>query len=333
MKLLRNPEIKRSLICFFLLGAILSAVGFVWNFLFGWYMLGASLLFIAVYLAFMHYRYKRIAELSECIDKLLHGDHQISFDAYTEGELGVLQSEIAKMTVRLREQQQRLLEDKVYLADSIADISHQIRTPLTSINLIVDFLSEPELEEERRIELTRELEGLLSRIDWLIIALLKISKLDAGTAQFKAENVSLAELIKKSVAPILIPIELSDQTLNISAEGSFTGDLSWTSEALGNIVKNCVEHTPEGGRIEIVARETPLFAEITVSDSGSGIDADDLPHIFERFYKGKNSSGNSFGIGLALARMIVSSQNGTLKAANKPSGGALFTMRFYKGTV
>ena len=178
-----------------------------------------------------------------------------------------------------------------------------------------------------------ELDVLLSRIDWLIVALLKISKLDAGTAHFQAEEVALADLVAKAVSPVLIPIELKEQTLEISAEGSFVGDLSWTSEALGNIVKNCMEHTPTGGRIEIAARETPLYAEITVSDSGNGIDADDLPHVFERFYKGKNSSGNSFGIGLALARMIVTSQNGTLKAENKPGGGAKFTMRFYKGAV
>ena len=333
MKMLRNPEIKKSLLCYLILTLALSVGAFLISLPCGIYVLCTCLLFVAIYLLIMHKRCKRIAELSERIDRILHGESDISFEAYTEGELGVLQSEISKMTVRLREQQQRLINDKVYLADSIADISHQIRTPLTSINLIVDFLSQPELDEQRRMELVHELDMLLSRIDWLIVALLKISKLDAGTAHFQAEEVALEDLVAKAVSPVLIPIELKNQTLEISAEGSFVGDLSWTSEALGNIVKNCMEHTPEGGRIEIAARETPLYAEITVSDSGSGIDKDDLPHVFERFYKGKNSSGNSFGIGLALARMIVTSQNGTLKAENKPSGGAVFTMRFYKGAV
>lgn len=333
MKMLRNPEIKKSLLCYLILTLVLSVGAFVISLPCGIYVLCTCLLFVAIYLLIMHKRCKRIAELSERIDRILHGESDISFEAYTEGELGVLQSEISKMTVRLREQQQRLIKDKVYLADSIADISHQIRTPLTSINLIVDFLSQPELDEQRRMELVHELDVLLSRIDWLIVALLKISKLDAGTAHFQAEEVALADLVAKAVSPVLIPIELKEQTLEISAEGSFVGDLSWTSEALGNIVKNCMEHTPTGGRIEIAARETPLYAEITVSDSGNGIDADDLPHVFERFYKGKNSSGNSFGIGLALARMIVTSQNGTLKAENKPEGGAKFTMRFYKGAV
>lgn len=333
MKLFRNPEIKASLLCFGIMTLALSAGACFVSLACGIYVLCTCALFIAVYLIIMHRRHKRIAQLCENIDKILHGDHDILFDRYTEGELGILQSEIAKMTVRLREQQQRLINDKVYLADSIADISHQIRTPLTSINLIVDFLSQPDLDEQRRMELVHELDMLLSRIDWLIVALLKISKLDAGTAHFRSESIALEDLIAKSVSPVLIPIELKEQTLDVSAQGQFTGDLAWTSEALGNIVKNCMEHTPNGGRIEIYAKETPLFAEITVSDSGSGIDKDDLPHVFERFYKGKNSSGNSFGIGLALARMIVTSQNGTLKAENKPEGGAKFTIRFYKGAV
>ncbi|MBQ8849183.1 MAG: HAMP domain-containing histidine kinase [Clostridia bacterium] len=333
MKLFRNPEIKKSLLCFGALSLAVSVGAAFINILFGVYTLAVCMLFIGLYLLVMRRRYKRIAMLSESINKLLHGNNGISFESYTEGELGILQSELSKMTVRLREQQQRLQDDKIYLSDSIADISHQIRTPLTSINLIVSFLSEPDLSEEKRIELTHELFSLLSRIDWLITALLKISKLDAGTVQFKHESLSLSELIQKSVSPVLVPIELRGQELSVKADGAFIGDIAWTCEALGNIVKNCMEHTPEGGRIEIAASETALYSEIIVSDSGSGIDKDDLPHIFERFYKGKNSGDGSFGIGLALARMIVTAQNGTLKAENRQSGGAIFTIRFYKGTV
>ena len=237
------------------------------------------------------------------------------------------------MTSRLREQKQQLQDDKIYLADSIADISHQIRTPLTSINLLVQFLSEPNISDERRMKLTHELLGLLSRIDWLITTLLKISKLDAGTVQFKRETLPLDELIRKSTSPLLVPIELREQTLAVGAEGNFTGDVSWTVEAISNIVKNCMEHTPDGGRIEIKASENALYTEIIISDNGTGIDKEDLPHIFERFYKGKNSDDKRFGIGLALARTIITSQNGTIKAENNADKGALFTIRFYKGTV
>ena len=237
------------------------------------------------------------------------------------------------MTIRLREQQQKLINDKKYLADSLADISHQIRTPLTSINLLVERLSASGLTDECRHRLTNELYELLDRIDWLITTLLKISKLDAGTVSFNKETVSLETLIKKSCSPLLIPIELRGQELIIRAEGDFYGDPAWTSEAVGNMVKNCMEHTPDGGRIEIDAAENALYSEIIIKDNGTGISPEDLPHIFERFYKGKDSDGKSFGIGLALSRMIIAGQGGTVKAENRKPVGAMFTIRFYKGTV
>ena len=144
---------------------------------------------------------------------------------------------------------------------------------------------------------------------------------------------SLEELLKKSCVTLLIPMELRGQELRIHADGAFRGDLSWTSEAIGNIVKNCMEHTPEGGRIEIDAAENALYSEIIIKDNGTGISPEDLPHIFERFYKGKDSDGKSFGIGLALSRMIIAGQGGTVKAENRKPVGAMFTIRFYKGTV
>ena len=333
MKLLKNKEVLNTLILQVLIGAVASIIGFVFNEVAGILAVTLSLLFIIVYYITTYSRYKKITNLSEDINKLLHGDNTISFDDYTEGELSILQSEIHKMTVRLREQHQMLIDDKVYLADSIADISHQIRTPLTSINLLVQLLSKPDLSEEKKRQHIMELRRMLSRIDSLITALLKISKLDARTVQFKPQNISLEELINKSCEPLLVPFELRGQELAISAEGEFFGDLAWTCEAVGNIVKNCMEHTPEGGKVEVIASENPIYSEIVIADNGSGIDKDDLPHIFERFYKGKNSSGNSFGVGLALARMIITGQSGTIKAENRKDKGAKFTIRFYKGTV
>lgn len=333
MKLLRNPEVVKTLILFFLLSAAATAAAFVWDARFGIFTLILCLIFLSIHLISIRKRYNRMSELAADINKILHGDNEISLENYSEGELAILHSEIYKMTVRLREQQQSLQEDKLYLADSIADISHQIRTPLTSINLLVQFLSEPGISEERRMKLIRELYELLSRIDWLITTLLKISKLDTGTVQFKQETVPIKDLIERACSPLLVPIELRRQTLSVDADGTFTGDVAWTCEALGNIVKNCMEHTPDGGRIDILAAENGLYTEIVISDTGRGIAKEDLPHIFERFYKGKDSDDKSFGIGLALARMIVSEQNGTVKAENKTEKGAKFTIRFYKGTV
>ncbi len=189
------------------------------------------------------------------------------------------------------------------------------------------------MTEKQRREISHELYGMLSGIDWLITALLKISKLDSGTVTFACETVPLKALIEKALAPLLISAELKNQSLSVEVEGDFSGDVGWTAEAVTNIVKNCMEHTPEGGTICIKASENALFSQIIISDNGAGISKEDLPHIFERFYKGKNSDGKGFGIGLALSRTIISSQNGTVKAENASPAGALFTVRFYKGTV
>ena len=332
-KLLKNKEVHRTLLLQILVASIACIASFAIDERAGMVAVVLSFLLILIYYISTYRRYKRIAALAGDVNKLLHGDNSISLENYSEGELGILHSEIYKMTIRLREQQQKLVSDKIYLADSIADISHQIRTPLTSINLLVQLLSEPNLTDERRHQLTHELYGLLSRIDWLITTLLKISKLDAGTVQFKEERVSMATLINKSCAPLLVPIELRGQELAIKAEGDFNGDVSWTCEAIGNIVKNCMEHTPEGGKIEIETTDNALYTEIMIKDNGTGISKEDMPHIFERFYKGKDSDDKSFGVGLALARMIITSQKGTVKAENRKPSGAMFSIRFYKGTV
>lgn len=333
MSFLRNKEVRNECLLAVAI-TVISMIGvYLWepqNPQFAFVVLAICTILNVLHLANTYKRYQKIQELSMDINRILHEDVHISFDKYEEGELAILESEVQKMVVRLREQQQQLLDDKLYLADSIADISHQIRTPLTSINLLLSFLSEPGLTEEKRQKTIRELYELLSRIDWLITTLLKISKLDAGTIQLKQEKVSMKQFIEQSVAPLLIPIELRGQELQIETEGQFVGDVNWTSEAVGNIVKNCMEHTPSGGTLKVCANENTIYREIVIEDTGSGIAPEDLPHVFERFYKGKNSSDKSFGVGLALARGIINAQNGTVKAENKREGGARFTIRFYK---
>ena len=334
MNFLRNNEVSKilKLQIFVSVSAIVAA--FIWDMRFGIFTLVFALLLLSISIVSTYTRYKRIYELSGDIDRILHGnDIKVNLNRYQEGELAVLQSEIHKMTLRLREQRQQLQDDKSHLVNSIADISHQIRTPLTSINLLVGLLAESNISDEERMKLTHELLSLLSRIDWLITTLLKISRLDAGTVQFKKETISLNELICKSIETLLIPIEIREQNLVVEATGDFTGDVSWTVEAISNVVKNCMEHTPNGGEIKIAASENLLFSEIVITDNGIGIAKEDLPHIFERFYKSKNAGDKNFGIGLSLTKMIIMNQNGVIKAENNAAKGALFTIRFYKGIV
>ena len=333
IKLLKNREVQRTLLLQIIVTVVVCVAAFLVDRRAGIAAAIMAVLLILISYGSTYLRYRKISKLASAVNDLLHGDNTISLEEYSEGELGILHSEIYKMTIRLREQQHKLINDKVYLADSIADISHQIRTPLTSINLLVQLLSDPNLKEERRQQIAHELYSLLSRIDWLITTLLKISKLDAGTVQFKQERISLDALIRKACSTLLVPIELKGQELIVDTEGEFCGDVAWTCEAIGNIVKNCMEHTPESGQIQIHARDNVLYSEIVIMDNGSGIAQEDMPHIFERFYKGKNSDDKSFGVGLALARMIITSQNGTVKAENRHPKGATFSIRFYKGTV
>lgn len=334
MNFLRNNEVSKILKLQFFVSVNAIGAAFIWDMRFGIFTLVFALLLLSISIVSTYTRYKRIYELSGDIDRILHGnDIKVNLNRYQEGELAVLQSEIHKMTLRLREQRQQLQDDKSHLVNSIADISHQIRTPLTSINLLVGLLSESNISDEERMKLTHELLSLLSRIDWLITTLLKISKLDAGTVQFKKETISLNELIRKSTETLLIPIEIREQNLVVEATGDFTGDVSWTVEAISNVVKNCMEHTPNGGEIKITASENLLFSEIVITDNGIGIAKEDLPHIFERFYKSKNAGDKNFGIGLSLTKMIIMNQNGVIKAENNAAKGALFTIRFYKGIV
>ena len=262
---------------------------------------------------------------------MLHSQIPVQFEKYREGELSILENELSKMTLKLSEQAAALADDKKFLADSMADISHQIRSPLTSSNLILSLLMEPDLPSVKRKKLLQELAQLLSRIDWLVESLLKMSKMDAGTVCFQQAPVNVRALIRQAAEPLMIPMELREQTFSIQEESGveFTGDQAWSQEAILNILKNCMEHTPPGGCIQVFFSQNAIYTEIVIEDNGPGFDREDLPHLFERFYKGKNASSQSVGIGLALARMVVSRQNGTLKAENRPEGGARFTIKFY----
>lgn len=334
MKIIRNPELKRELLIDLAITAAAALIAFLIRPICGILALAVGLLLSGAHIAYAVQRYHQMEALAERLDRILHGQDRVLIEDAAEGELSILNSELQKMTTRLQEQANMLTEDKKQLTEAIQDIFHQIRTPLTSMNLLASMLGEEDLPYDRRISMSRELRRQLERVQWLVEMLLKLSKIDAGTAQFRSEPVSVAELIEKAAQPLRIPMELREQSLTIRAtEEHFAGDLNWTAEALGNILKNCMEHTPVGGTITVTTEETALFTEIVVEDNGPGISKADLPYLFDRFYKGEGSSDDSVGIGLALSRSIVAAQSGTIKAENAPIGGARFTIRFYKSVI
>jgi len=328
-----NKELKVSLILLGVATVILTLIAMSFLISAGILILALGLIATGIHWSTEYYRYRKLQKLSSDLDKLLISGTPLPIREYSEGELSILANQIQKMTLRLTESAEAIKADKVYLADSLADISHQLRTPLTAMNLTTTMLRDTELSTEKRMELTGELRSLLTRTEWLVETLLKLSKLDAGTVKLAKDPVRVKNLIDRAAKPIAIPIDLRNQKLIINcAEETFTGDLVWTAEAIGNILKNCMEHTPESGTITVTVQETALYTQIEVQDTGDGFDAKDIPHLFERFYKGSNASETSYGIGLALARTVITAQNGTIQAANS-SNGAKFVIKFYKQVI
>lgn len=330
--MLRNREIRRFTLLFFGLTVTAGAAGI--------FLIGPSagaLLFAlaacygAAFFWFIRERYQRIARMSEEIDLALHDQECLYLAEEEEGELSILQSEIGKMTRRIREQNRALQREKEHLADSLADIAHQLRTPLTSVNLIVSLL-ESHPGEDRRRELFMEMEDLLVRVDSLITSLLKLSRLDAGIIVFQKEQIEAKTLIDTALRPLRIPMDLHDITVQTEIPEGMTllGDPDWLAQAVQNILKNCMESAGDHGRIEILCEDTPLFAGIRIHDSGPGFDEGELHGLFERFYRGKDTKTSGYGIGLALCKSIITRQGGTVSARNHSEGGAVFFVRFPK---
>ena len=332
MKPIRNREDMLLLTVFAALGLTASAVCLFWDFRGAIVCAVLCLSVMCAYIIAAKRRGDRIERLTSAIDRMILDAESIDLSEYAEGELSILKNELDKLANALRGKASDLRRERTLLADSIADISHQIRTPLTAMNLICAELSAPDTGEAKRLELTRELHSQLSRIDRLVAALLKLARLDADAVRMEPVKIELSALIADALSPIAIQMELKGQEAEITASGSALCDPSWTAEALTNIFKNCSEHMGEG-KLHITAAENPLYSEITVRDEGAGIEKEDLPHIFERFYKGRKSSETSVGIGLALSLAIVSKQNGILKAENAPEGGARFTLRLYRSVM
>jgi Signal transduction histidine kinase len=327
---MRNRELRNFIIVLLLAGAAMTASGFLISDAAGVAAAACSLLFIVLLLVFTRQRYLQIRRLCDYLKRINSGDYALDVRDNTEGELSILKNEIYKVTVALRERGDMLQREKLALADALSDISHQLKTPLTSMLIMTDLLCGAGLPKDKRQIFAGRMRLQIERLQWLVSSLLKMSRLDAGTVRFNTRRIAARTLIDRACAPLLIPAELKNQTLRIEAgEAMIVCDENWMSEALLNILKNCVEHTPEGGEIRIACEENPLFTQLCIADTGPGIDSADLPHIFSRFYRGKNASEDSVGIGLAMAAAIVQEQGGSITAASC-SPGSVFTLRLPK---
>lgn len=335
MRLLRNPEWKRFLLLAGAAALAAAAGALRWGKGCALYTLVMCLLFLSAFWVLTWKRYERLEELGRQLDEILHGNDKMSFLPDEEGELAVLSGRIYKMTIRLREQADQLEKEKNYLKDSLADISHQVKTPLTAVSLVLKRLRNPKLTAQERRELLAEAERLLSRVGWLMEILLKAARLESGTVEFRSEEISVKKLVQKALEPLEIWMELRGikAVTELPEQIYFKGDFFWSVEAVENLLKNCLEHTPDGGKLFIKAKENPIYTGIWIADTGAGFAKEELPRLFERFFRGKDTPSSGAGIGLSLAAMIIRRQNGTIRAGNRPEGGAEFCIRIYKGAV
>lgn len=272
-----------------------------------------------------------IANISQYINRLLNKDYALDIIDNDEGNLSSLKNDIYKITVMLKEQNEELKNDKMMLANNLADISHQLKTPLTSMLIMSDLLENEDLSKEDQRKFLNVIKSQLKRIEWLVSSLLKMAKLDAKTVEFKKEKIYVDDLILKSVEPVNMLMKNKQQQFILSGDNPIIEiDINWTSEALLNIIKNCSEHTPEGGILKAEIFDRVMYTEILISDNGMGISSKDLPFIFERFYRADKTNSDSVGIGLAMSYSILTSQNATIHVKSKLNVGTTFSIRFYK---
>ena len=290
---------------------------------------------IGLFICFFKLREKKIKNITKYLKNIQNNIYSLKIEENAEDELSKLQNQIAKITLMLQTQANMMKKDKKELSNSLSDISHQIKTPLTSINVMIDILKEENVNEELRLYYLHEISKQLSSINWLVTVILKLSRLESGIVEFQIGEIDLKEFIYDIKEKMEIALELKKQQLDVVVQPSskLKGDYNWTKEAIVNIVKNCIEHTDEGKTIHIIVSENNLYSQIKIIDEGKGIPENEIPYIFNRFYKGKDSSKDSFGIGLALAKSIIERENGEIKVKSKIGSGTEFNIKFFKGVI
>lgn len=290
-------------------------------------------LIILIFYLYDKNKSKKIKEITKMISKINNRQFDIDINDFNEGELSILKNEISKTTTMLRQVADNSVKDKLNLKDSLGDISHQLKTPLTSITIMIDnILDNPDMNEKTRKKFLINIKREILNINFLVMSLLKLSKFDANVVKFNKESVYLKDIIIESIKNVSMIKELKNITIKVSGDDDIKllCDFKWQVESITNILKNSIEHTSEYGTVEVNYSENKLYTRILIKDNGKGINSDDLPHIFDRFYKGKNGSDDSFGIGLSLSKTIIEKEGGSITVKSTPNIGTIFTIKYLK---
>lgn len=290
-----------------------------------------GILLCVVFIRYCKMQKRQRLEIVKCLEKINNREYDLDLDGSTDDDMSLLKQEIQKTTVMLREYADNSLTEKEILKNSLADISHQLKTPLTSILITTEnILDDDDMPVEIRRDFVMDIVHNAHAINFLVKSLLTLSMLDSGTVELKFKKVSVEKIIDECISRTEVLADIRDVRIEKTVKNDFKldCDFRWICEAVSNIVKNCIEHTDSGGCVRISAKKNSMYSEITISDNGCGISPKDLPHIFERFYKAQNSSPSSVGIGLSLAKSIVEKTGGYITADSELGVGTTFKLRF-----
>lgn len=288
---------------------------------------------LSIFMRYVLIQEKELKEINEYIKEVNNKNYSLKIEDNKDGELSRLRNELYKTTVILIEAAENSEEEKEKLSIAIADISHQLKTPLTSIRIMLDNISDnPDMPQEIREDFIQDISKQVEHMSSLVISLLKIAKFDAGTIKMENEEIDAKKLIDSVINNLAILIEIKEIEVitKIDEKAIFIADYKWQQEALTNILKNAIEHSQPKSNIYIIVENTSIFLKIKIKDEGQGIEQKDLKHIFERFYRAKNCNEDSIGIGLSLAKTIIEQNNGYIKATSEVGKGTLFEIKYIK---
>ena len=274
---------------------------------------------------------KEINEVIKIIEEINNKNYSFKMKDINEEDLSLLKNEIYKTTIMLNEISEISKKDKKELEESLEDISHQLKTPLTSILIMVDtLLDDEDMDQNTREDFLRNMKREVMNINFLVKSILKLSRLDTNTVKFISKKESVKEIINEAILNVSLLSDLKNVKIETNLSDSFIiCDYKWQIEALTNILKNSIEHSYENNKVLIESSENNAYVKITIEDFGSGIAKEDINHIFERFYKGKDSDYDSIGIGLALSKSIIEKQNGKISVESSDDG-TTFTIKYFK---
>ena len=290
------------------------------------------IILLILYIRYNHKKENDIKDIIKCIEQINKKNYELQIDSISEDELSILKNEIYKTTIMLKESAENSNKDKINLKKSLEDISHQLKTPLTSILVMLDnIIEEPDMDINIRNDFVRDIKRNVVNINFLVQALLKLSKFDANTVHFIKKEYNLRSIVDESIKNVSTLCDLRNINieLNIKNDSKFMCDSKWQIEAITNIIKNAVDHSKNNSTVTINLSNNNVYSMIEIIDKGEGISKKDISHIFERFYKGENSTSDSIGIGLALAKTIIEEDNGSISVESNKIG-TKFTIKYFK---